>query len=63
VIFAHAVSQGDECIDITTLKDADPAKADMRTLIIIGSSTTRLITEGGKPVFVYTPRHADLVEP
>jgi len=63
VIFAHAVSQGDERIDITTLKDADPAKADMRTLIIIGSSATRLIAEGGKPVFVYTPRHADLVEP
>jgi precorrin-3B C17-methyltransferase len=63
VIFAHAVCQGDERIDITTLRDADPAEADMRTLIIIGSSATRLIAEGGKPVFVYTPRHADLVEP
>jgi precorrin-3B C17-methyltransferase / cobalt-factor III methyltransferase len=63
VIFAHAMSQADERIEITTLGQADPAKADMRTLIIIGSSATRLIAEEGRPVFVYTPRHAELVEP
>ena len=62
VIFAHAVSQADERVDITTLADADPAKADMRTLIIIGSSATRLVTGGNGRRFVYTPRHAELVE-
>ena len=62
VIFAHAVSQPDERIDITTLADADPAKADMRTLIIIGSSATRLVAGGKGRRFVYTPRHAELVE-
>ena len=62
VIFAHAVSQADERIDITTLADADPAKADMRTLIIIGSSATRLVAGGKGRRFVYTPRHAELVE-
>jgi precorrin-3B C17-methyltransferase len=63
VIFAHAVSQVDECIEITTLKDADPGKADMRTLIIIGSSATKLIAGGKGLPFVFTPRHAELVEP
>jgi precorrin-3B C17-methyltransferase / cobalt-factor III methyltransferase len=62
VIFAHAMSQADERIEITTLGQADPANADMRTLIIIGSSATRLIAKDGRPVFVYTPRHAELVE-
>jgi len=63
VIFAHAVSQPDERIDITTLADADPANADMRTLIIIGSSATKLIAKDGRPAFVYTPRHAELALP
>ncbi len=62
VIFAHAVSRPDERIDITTLADAEPAKADMRTLIIIGSSATKLVTGSKGKRFVYTPRHAELVE-
>lgn len=63
VIFAHAVSQSDERIEIMTLAEADPAKADMRTLIILGSSATRLMSRDGRSAFVYTPRHAELVEP
>lgn len=62
VIFAHAVGQADERIDITTLAKADPKLADMRTLIIVGSSATRIVTGAHQP-FVYTPRHAELVEP
>lgn len=56
VIFATAVSRADEAIDITTLRGADPKRADMRTLVIIGSSATRLIDRGGGRPFVYTPR-------
>ena len=63
VVFAHAVSQPDERIDITTLADANTAQADMRTLIIIGSSATKLVTGSKGKRFVYTPRHAELVEP
>jgi precorrin-3B C17-methyltransferase len=63
VIFAHAVSQADERIDITTLADADTTNADMRTLIIIGSSATKLVIGSNGKRFVYTPRHAELVEP
>ena len=62
VIFARAVGQPDERIDITTLAKADPNSADMRTLIIVGSSATRMVASAGR-CFVYTPRHAELVEP
>ena len=56
VIFAHAVRRPDERIDITTLADADPAQADMRTLIIIGSSTTKLVTgSNGRPIRLHAP--------
>jgi precorrin-3B C17-methyltransferase len=63
VIFAHAVSRPDERIDITTLADAGTVQADMRTLIIIGSSATKLVIGSNGRRFVYTPRHAELVEP
>ena len=41
---------------VTTLSRADPAVADMRTLVIIGSSQTRLIARENGPPWVYTPR-------
>ncbi len=57
VIFARAVGRADERITVTNLSEADPALADMATLVIIGSSETRLIERAGaaRP-FVYTPR-------
>ena len=56
VIFATAVSRAEEAIDITTLGAADPSRADMRTLVMIGSDATRLIARPGGEPFVYTPR-------
>jgi precorrin-3B C17-methyltransferase len=56
VIFASAVSDAREAIDTTTLRDAMADRADMRTLVLIGSSQTRLIARSGRPAFVYTPR-------
>ena len=53
VVFASAISRADEHVEITTLADADPALADMRTLVLIGSSETRRIAGTG---FLYTPR-------
>ena len=55
VIFARAVSTPDEALTIVTLPDARPEMADMRTVVIVGSSTTRIIARDGQP-FVYTPR-------
>ena len=52
VVVARAVGSPDESVTVTTLGGVDPAAVDMRTLLIVGSSTTR-VTAGGA---VYTPR-------
>lgn len=56
VIFATAVSRPEERIDVTTLGVADPARADMRTLVMIGSAATRVIEREGAPPSVYSLR-------
>lgn len=56
VAFAAAVGRKDESIEITTLAAADPSRADMRTLIVIGSSGTRLIERAGRTPWVYSSR-------
>jgi precorrin-3B C17-methyltransferase len=58
VIFAGAVSDISEAIETVTLRDAAADRADMRTLVLIGSSRTRLIPRAGGKPFVYTPRSA-----
>jgi precorrin-3B C17-methyltransferase len=59
VVFASAVSDAKEKVDTVALKDAIAGRADMRTVVLIGSSRTRLIArDDGKP-FVYTPRSAE----
>jgi precorrin-3B C17-methyltransferase len=59
VAFARAVGRADERVEVTTLADADPGRADMSTLVIIGSSTTRVIARDGARPFVYSPRGAE----
>ncbi len=56
IAFATAVSCPDERIDITTLEHADPTRADMRTLVVIGSIATRRIDRPDALPWVYTPR-------
>ena len=51
VIFARAVSTPDEAIHAVALRDATPAMADMRTVVIVGNAATRRVGR-----FVYTPR-------
>ncbi len=58
VVFASAVSDTREAIETITLRDAVPERADMRTLVLIGSSRTKLIARGNGRPFVYTPRSA-----
>jgi len=58
VAFATAISRPDEAIEITTLADADPARADMRTLVLIGSTATRTIERPGARPYLYAPRRA-----
>ncbi len=56
VVFATAISRADETILITTLAEADPTCADMRTLVMIGSADTRLLERPGARAWLYTPR-------
>ncbi len=51
VIFARAVTTPDEAITTVTLAEARPEMADMRTVVIVGSPTTRRVGR-----WVYTPR-------
>lgn len=57
VIFARAVSTPEEEIRVVPLSDCTPDMADMRTMVIVGSSTTRIIPRDGAPI-IYTPRSA-----
>jgi precorrin-3B C17-methyltransferase len=56
VVFGRAVGRPDEHVYLTTLDAADPGRADMATLIIVGSPETRVIMRPGRPALVYTPR-------
>lgn len=56
VAFATAVSCPDERIDVMTLEEADPSRADMRTLVLIGSMTTRRIERLDASPWLYSPR-------
>jgi len=56
VVLAKAVGRADEEILITSLSEVDPAAVDMRTLVLVGSSRTRLVTREGGGAWVYTPR-------
>ncbi|MEM7158165.1 MAG: precorrin-3B C(17)-methyltransferase [Myxococcota bacterium] len=57
VIFARAVSTPDEFIRVVPLGEARGDMADMRTVVLVGSSRTRLVERsGGKPPYVYSPR-------
>lgn len=55
VIFARAVSTPDEELTVVPLAEARPEMADMRSVVLIGSSATRRVAGTG---FVYTPRVA-----
>ncbi|MFS4439110.1 precorrin-3B C(17)-methyltransferase [Paracoccaceae bacterium GXU_MW_L88] len=58
VIFARAVSTPEESLRVVPLPDCTPEMADMRTVVLVGSSTTRVIPRNGAP-YVYTPRFAE----
>ncbi|MDK3074500.1 precorrin-3B C(17)-methyltransferase [Sedimentitalea sp. JM2-8] len=58
VIFARAVATPDERLTIVPLPECSPDMADMRTVVLIGSSQTRVIPRSGAP-FVYTPRSVE----
>ncbi len=56
VVVARAVGSDVERVTVTTLGELDPDVVDMRTLLIVGSSTTTTINRPGERSLVYTPR-------
>lgn len=54
-VVARDVGGPDEKVTVTTLASLAVEEVDMRTLVIVGSSTTRLVGDEGSPS-VYTPR-------
>lgn len=59
VVFASAVSDAQEKVDTVPLRDAIAGRADMRTVVLIGSSRTRMIARDSKKPLVYTPRSSE----
>jgi precorrin-3B C17-methyltransferase len=58
VVFGRAVGRSDESVTLRTLATAEPAGADMATLVIVGSAQTRTIARPGLAPLLYTPRGA-----
>ena len=54
-LLARAVTTPDEQLHVIPLSAVDPTQVDMRTMVIIGSSQTRLLAHG-RGQFLYTPR-------
>ncbi|TDC58778.1 precorrin-2 C(20)-methyltransferase [Actinomadura sp. KC345] len=52
VVIGRDVGGDDESVTVTTLGKLDPEQVDMRCLVIVGSSATRVTGQG----MVYTPR-------
>jgi precorrin-2 C20-methyltransferase/precorrin-3B C17-methyltransferase len=57
VVIGRDVGGPEESVRVTTLGELDPATIDMRCLLIVGSSQTRVMTRGDGSTQVYTPRH------
>lgn len=55
MIFARNVSRPDQTIKVVPLQETTPVMADMRTVVLLGSSQTRIVNRDGAPL-VYTPR-------
>ena len=58
MIFARNVSRPDQTIRIVPLDQVQEDMADMRTVVLLGSSRTRIIARDGAPL-VYTPRSVE----
>ncbi|MCI4592077.1 precorrin-3B C(17)-methyltransferase [Sphingobium sp. BYY-5] len=57
ILFARAVTTVEEELHIVPLGQAQAEMADMRTMVIVGSSRTRIIERSRGPI-LYTPRCA-----
>lgn len=57
VVLARNLGRSGQSVQVITLAQLTSAHADMRTVILVGSSQTRIIQRSNSRVWVYTPRH------
>lgn len=56
VVVGRAVGTEDQQVTVTTLGEFDPSAVDMRCLVIVGSSQSRVVRDGSGAARVITPR-------
>lgn len=56
VVLGRDIGRPDETVRQLPLGELAPEMVDMRTVILVGSSTTRLVPRADGPSWVYTPR-------
>ncbi|MEU1850874.1 precorrin-2 C(20)-methyltransferase [Streptomyces sp. NPDC019990] len=56
VVVARDVGGTGERVRIVRLSDLDPAEVDMRTILLVGSSQTRVVRRGNGEEIAWTPR-------
>ena len=57
VVLARNVGREGEAVRVSTLEALRAEDADMRTIVIVGSTQTRAVPRGDGGLWVYTPRH------
>jgi precorrin-2 C20-methyltransferase/precorrin-3B C17-methyltransferase len=57
VVVGRDVGGPAESVSVVALGDLDPSTVDMRCLLIVGSSRTRVVTRADGTRQVFTPRH------
>ena len=56
MVIGRAVGTDEQEVTVTTLGELDPAQVDMRCLLIIGSSQSRVVRDASGAARVITPR-------
>ncbi len=56
VVIARNLGRPEESVRVVALRDLDPARIDMLTVVLVGSSETRALVRGDGRSRVYTPR-------
>ncbi|WP_040259964.1 precorrin-3B C(17)-methyltransferase [Pseudomonas massiliensis] len=56
VVLGRDIARPAERLRVVTLGELTPEMVDMRTMVLVGSSTTRTIAREGEQPWVYTPR-------
>jgi precorrin-2 C20-methyltransferase/precorrin-3B C17-methyltransferase len=56
VVIGRAVGTDEQTVTVTTLGEFDPAQVDMRCLVIVGSSQSRVVRDASGAARVITPR-------